>query len=139
MSLQPRSGLPLEPRSGPPSGTSSGAPSGALPEPPIDARTVFEAAGGAETFERIVARFYQAVSNDAVLRPLYPEDLEPSRRHLTLFLVQYFGGPSTYSEQRGHPRLRMRHLPFTIGQRERDAWVQHMTAALDAEALPPPV
>lgn len=74
-----------------------------------------------------------------MLRPLYPEDLEPSRRHLTLFLVQYFGGPSTYSEQRGHPRLRMRHLPFTIGQRERDAWVQHMTAALDAEALPPPV
>ena len=105
----------------------------------IDARTVFEAAGGAETFERIVARFYEGVAEDAVLRPLYPADLEPSRRHLTLFLIQYFGGPSTYSEQRGHPRLRMRHLPFTIGRRERDAWVQHMTAALDAEALPQPV
>ncbi len=105
----------------------------------MDARTVFQAAGGAETFERIVARFYEGVADDPVLRPLYPEDLEASRRHLALFLIQYFGGPSTYSAQRGHPRLRMRHLPFTIGQGERDAWVRHMAAALDAEALPTPV
>src|SRR5919202_3503982 len=108
-------------------------------EPPVDARTVFQAAGGAETFERIVARFYEGVADDPVLRPLYPEDLTASRDHLALFLIQYFGGPSTYSAQRGHPRLRMRHLPFTIGRRERDAWVRHMTAALEAEALPPPV
>jgi len=100
---------------------------------------VFEAAGGAETFERLVGRFYQGVATDPVLRPLYPADLEASKRHLALFLIQYFGGPSTYSEQRGHPRLRMRHLPFTIGRRERDAWVKHMNAALDAEHLPAPV
>jgi hemoglobin len=105
----------------------------------VDARTVFQAAGGAETFERIVARFYEGVADDPVLRPLYPEDLTASRDHLALFLIQYFGGPSTYSAQRGHPRLRMRHLPFTIGRRERDAWVQHMTAALDAERLPGPL
>ena len=107
--------------------------------PDVDARTVFDAAGGSETFERIVDRFYQGVASDPVLRPLYPNDLEASRRHLTLFLIQYFGGPSTYSEERGHPRLRMRHLPFTIGQSERDAWVRHMRAALDAERLPEPV
>lgn len=124
-----------QPLFSPISGTRSETPSG----PPIDARTVFEAAGGAETFERVVHRFYEGVASDPVLRPLYPADLESSRRHLTLFLIQYFGGPSTYSEQRGHPRLRMRHLPFTIGPRERDAWVQHMAAALDAESLPPPV
>jgi len=106
---------------------------------PADARTVFEAAGGAGTFDRIVERFYEGVAGDPVLRPLYPEDLEASKRHLSLFLVQYFGGPSTYSEQRGHPRLRMRHLLFTIGQRERDAWVKHMSAALDAEQLPEPI
>jgi hemoglobin len=106
---------------------------------PVDARTIFDAAGGTETFERVVERFYQGVEDDPVLRPLYPADLEASKRHLALFLVQYFGGPSTYSEERGHPRLRMRHLPFTIGQRERDAWVQHMNAALAAEQLPDPV
>ena len=115
------------------------APSTPSSEPPVDARTVFQAAGGAETFERIVARFYEGVADDPVLRPLYPEDLTASRDHLALFLIQYFGGPSTYSAQRGHPRLRMRHLPFTIGRRERDAWVRHMTAALEAEALPQPV
>jgi hemoglobin len=108
-------------------------------QPPIDARTVYEAAGGAETFERIVARFYQGVAGDPVLRPLYPEDLAPSQRHLTLFLIQYFGGPPTYSEERGHPRLRMRHFPFAIGQHERDAWVKHMNEAIEAEALPEPV
>jgi hemoglobin len=71
-----------------------------------------------------------------VLRPLYPSDLAESKRHLALFLMQYFGGPSTYSKERGHPRLRMRHLPFAIGQAERDAWMRHMTAAVDAERLP---
>ena len=101
----------------------------------IDARTIYEAAGGAETFERIVDRFYAGVAGDPLLRPLYPADLSASRRHLALFLMQYFGGPSTYSEQRGHPRLRMRHLPFPIGQAERDAWMRHMRAAVEAEAL----
>jgi hemoglobin len=103
---------------------------------PLDARSLFDAVGGAETFGRIVERFYEGVENDPVLRPLYPGDLTASKRHLALFLSQYFGGPSTYSEERGHPRLRMRHFPFAIGQRERDAWVRHMTAAVAAESLP---
>ncbi len=109
------------------------------PEQTIDARTLYAAAGGAATFERIVERFYAGVANDPILRPLYPDDLGPSKRHLALFLMQYFGGPSTYSAERGHPRLRLRHLPFPIGQRERDAWVRHMTAAVNAEPLPEPV
>jgi hemoglobin len=102
----------------------------------MDARTVFAAVGGAETFDRIVERFYEGVSGDAALRPMYPDDLEASRRHLSLFLQQYFGGPSTYSEQRGHPRLRMRHFPFAIGQPERDAWMRHMRAAVEGERFP---
>src|SRR5712692_641259 len=93
--------------------------------------TIYEAVGGAETFERLVEGFYAAVAVDPVLRPLYPEDLSAPRRHLTLFLMQYFGGPSTYSEERGHPQLRARHLPFVIGRAERDAWVRHMSEALD--------
>jgi hemoglobin len=93
--------------------------------------TIYEAVGGAETFERLVEGFYAAVAGDPVLRPLYPEDLSAPRRHLTLFLMQYFGGPSTYSEERGHPQLRARHLPFAIGRAERDAWVRHMSEALD--------
>ena len=106
---------------------------------PTDARTVFIAVGGAETFDRIVERFYDGVAADPILRPMYPADLVESRRHLSLFLQQYFGGPSTYSEERGHPRLRMRHLPFAIGQAERDAWMRHMRAAVEADALPPEV
>jgi len=93
--------------------------------------TIYEAVGGAETFERLVEGFYAAVAGDPVLRPLYPEDLSAPRRHLTLFLMQYFGGPSTYSEERGHPQLRARHLPFVIGRAARDAWVRHMSEALD--------
>ena len=100
-----------------------------------DRRTIYEMAGGAPAFERIVARFYAGVETDAILRPMYPDDLEESRHHLALFLMQYFGGPTTYSEGRGHPRLRMRHIPFEIGQAERDAWLRHMTAAVEAEAL----
>ena len=103
----------------------------------VDARTVFQAVGGAETFDRVVDRFYEGVSADPGLRPMYPEDLAASRRHLSLFLQQYFGGPGTYSEVRGHPRLRMRHFPFAIGQAERDSWMRHMRAAVEAERLPP--
>jgi len=98
---------------------------------------MYEAVGGEETFRRLVSRFYRGVTDDPVLRPLYPEDdLGPAEERLTLFLMQYWGGPRTYSEQRGHPRLRMRHAPFPIGARERDAWLAHMMAALDSLDLP---
>ena len=105
----------------------------------LDARTVYAAVGGGETFDRIVKRFYEGVAQDAALRPMYPDDLVESERRLSLFLQQYFGGPSTYSEQRGHPRLRMRHFPFAIGQVERDAWMRHMRAAVEAERFPPEI
>ena len=82
-------------------------------------------------------RFYACVEQDPLLRPLYPANLGPPARHLALFLVQYWGGPRTYSEQRGHPRLRMRHIPFAIGQAERNAWLAHMRAAVDSSAAAP--
>jgi hemoglobin len=99
-------------------------------------RTVYERAGGDAPFRRLVNSFYEQVAHDPVLRPWYPEDLSDSREHLFLFLVQYFGGPARYHEQRGHPRLRMRHMPFRIGQAERDAWVRHMTAAIQEAGFP---
>lgn len=98
--------------------------------------TVYEAVGGMPFFERLVTLFYEGVATDDVLRPLYPDDLEAPSRHLTLFLAQYWGGPTTYDEERGHPRLRMRHAPFAIGPHERDRWLVHMRAAVD-EAAPP--
>ena len=83
-------------------------------------------------FDRLVACFYAGVADDPVLRPLYPEaDLAPAQRRLTLFLAQYWGGPTTYNDERGHPRLRMRHFPFAIGGAERDRWLVHMRAAID--------
>jgi hemoglobin len=97
---------------------------------------VYEAVGGSATFERLVKGLYSEVANDPVLRPLYPADLTSSQRYLTLFLVQYFSGPGTYSEERGHPRLRMRHMHLRIGSTERDAWLAHMSAALDTLDLP---
>lgn len=94
--------------------------------------SLYEAVGGEETFRRLVHLFYQGVAQDPLLRPLYPdEDLSAAEDKLRMFLVQYWGGPRTYSEQRGHPRLRMRHAPFRIGTAERDAWLGHMRAALD--------
>lgn len=102
-----------------------------------DEMTFYEAVGGEETFRRLVDRFYEGVAEDPLLRPLYPEeDLAPAADRLRMFLIQYWGGPNTYSLQRGHPRLRMRHIPFTIGSRERDAWLRHMRASLDELALP---
>ena len=104
--------------------------------------TVYEAAGGEETFTRLVERFYAGVAGDPVLRPLYPRDPQmfaAAGEHLRLFLIQYWGGPTWYSEQRGHPRLRMRHAPFAIGRQERDAWMALMRASVEAEDLPPPV
>ncbi|HEX2903821.1 MAG TPA: globin [Jatrophihabitans sp.] len=98
----------------------------------------YDAVGGEATFRALVERFYAGVAEDALLRPLYPEeDLAPAADRLTLFLVQYWGGPSTYSQTRGHPRLRMRHVPFQIGAAERDAWLRHMKAALDSLELRP--
>jgi hemoglobin len=115
-----------------------GVPSEALPDPSqTRADSFFAAVGGEETFRRLVAAFYAGVADDPVLRPLYPEeDLGPAAERLRLFLIQYWGGPTTYSQQRGHPRLRMRHAPFTVGTAQRDAWLRHMRAALDSLALP---
>jgi hemoglobin len=96
--------------------------------------TVYDAVGGRAFFVDLVDGFYGAVSADPLLRPMYPEDLTEPRRHLAGFLTQYWGGPSTYSEQRGHPRLRLRHAPFAIGDAERDAWLRHMLGSLDAVA-----
>lgn len=94
--------------------------------------------GGAPVFHRIVHRFYEEVARDEVLRPLYPEeDLGPAEDRLRMFLEQYWGGPRTYSDQRGHPRLRMRHVPFKIGPIERDAWLRCMRIAVDEEDLSP--
>ena len=101
---------------------------------------VFEAAGGEAAFRLLVERFYAGVAGDPLLRPLYPdEDLADATEHLTLFLIQYWGGPSTYNAERGHPRLRMRHQPFAIGQAERDAWLGHMSAAVESLDLVPAV
>lgn len=95
---------------------------------------VYEAAGGTAFFERLVGDFYEGVAGDEVLAPLYPEapDFSGARRRLTLFLIQYWGGPGTYSAERGHPRLRMRHFPFPVGPRQRDRWMVHMTNAVEA-------
>ena len=95
--------------------------------------TFFDQVGGHEFFHRLVANFYDAVSNDELLRPMYPEDLSESKRHFEMFLEQYWGGPKTYSEERGHPRLRMRHAPFRINRAARDAWLAAMWSALDKE------
>lgn len=102
-------------------------------------QTFYDAVGGAETFRTIVSRFYTLVADDEVLRPMYPEqDLGPAEDRLRMFLEQYWGGPHTYSEQRGHPRLRMRHAPYHIGPIQRDAWLRCMHAAvasIDAQTL----
>jgi hemoglobin len=95
--------------------------------------SLYEAVGGEPVFRQLVDRFYEGVAVDPILRPLYPdEDLTAAKDHLRMFLEQYWGGPTTYSEQRGHPRLRMRHAGWVIGPRERDAWLGHMRAAVDA-------
>ncbi len=100
--------------------------------------TLYESVGGMETFRQLVEAFYRGVETDPGLRPMYPPDLTESREHLALFLAQYFGGPGTYSEQRGHPRLRMRHRPFRIDAAARDAWLRHMRAAVDKVGVSEP-
>jgi hemoglobin len=103
-------------------------------------RSVYELAGGEKTFRLLVERFYARVAADEVLRAIYPEeDLSGATDRLSLFLIQYWGGPQTYSELRGHPRLRLRHQPFAIGSRERDLWLDHMTAAVESLDLGPAV
>lgn len=94
--------------------------------------SIYKEAGGESAFFELVDTFYARVAEDPVLRPLYPENLEPPKRHLGLFLMQYFGGPQVYSQERGHPRLRARHLPFPVDQMARDHWVQHMREAVDS-------
>jgi hemoglobin len=104
-------------------------PSRSLPS----ARTFYDEVGGRPTFVRLVSRFYAAVRADPVLAPLYPQDdWDGAEARLRGFLEQYWGGPTTYSEKRGHPRLRMRHAPFAIGPAERDAWLRHMRDAVDS-------
>ncbi|MEI8105689.1 MAG: globin [Actinomycetes bacterium] len=99
--------------------------------------TVYEAVGGNAFFVRLVAAFYARVAGDELLRPMYPgEDLAPAAERLQLFLEQYWGGPRTYSETRGHPQLRMRHAPFPVDQSATGRWLVHMRAALDEQALP---
>ena len=94
-------------------------------------QTFYDAVGGADTFRKLTATFYQQEEHDEILRPLYPEeDLAPAERRMRMFLEQYWGGPRTYSDERGHPRLRMRHAPFTIGPLERDAWLRCMHIAI---------
>ncbi len=95
-------------------------------------QTFYDAVGGHATFVRLVDAFYRGVADDEILRPMYPEeDLGPARERLLLFLEQYWGGPGTYSEQRGHPRLRMRHAPFAVNPDARDRWLAHMRTAVD--------
>lgn len=104
---------------------------------PDQPATVYDAIGGEPTFTRLVDAFYAGVAADPVLRAIYPEDdLGPAAERLRLFLIQYWGGPTTYSDTRGHPRLRMRHAPFPVNVTARDAWLGHMRAALDTVALP---
>lgn len=98
----------------------------------------YEEVGGHDTFVRLVDAFYRGVAADAVLKPMYPEDdLGPAAERLTLFLEQYWGGPTTYSQRRGHPRLRMRHVPFHVDPDARDRWLAHMRAAVDEIGLSP--
>lgn len=105
---------------------------------PMPAQTLYDQVGGMPFFERLVDRFYEGVRSDDVLLPLYPEqDLVGARRRLVLFLVQYWGGPTTYLAERGHPRLRARHFPFSIGGLERDRWLLHMREAIDESGAPP--
>ena len=100
--------------------------------------SVYESAGGEDAFHRLVDVFYARVAQDDVLRPLFPDDLEPGKRWQLLFLTQYFGGPAHYAAERGHPRLRMRHMPFPIDGDARERWLGHMLAAIDVVGMPEP-
>lgn len=102
---------------------------------------LFDVVGGEKFFVDLVDRFYDGVETDQVLIPLYPEgsDTVGARRRLSLFLMQYFGGPDTYMQERGHPRLRMRHFPYAIAEKERDHWLLHMISAIDVSVAELPI
>lgn len=105
---------------------------------PDPQQTYYDRVGGHETFAKLVNEFYQGVAGDPPLRAMYPEeDLGPAEERFRLFLEQYWGGPKTYSETRGHPRLRMRHMPFKVTPTQRDRWLHHMHAAIDTLGLDP--
>lgn len=104
-----------------------------------DQQTLYDLVGGEVTFRRLVDIFYAKVEADPVLRPIFPADLEAGKRWQFLFLSQFFGGPAAYAEQRGHPRLRMRHDPFPIDQQARDHWLRHMIDAVDAVGIEEPM
>lgn len=109
-----------------------------IPRGSLQQQTFFEQVGGEETFRQLSRRFYEGVAQDPLLRPMYPEeDLGPAEERFALFLMQYWGGPRTYSEERGHPRLRMRHAPFAVDQAAHDAWLHHMRTAVDSLELAP--
>ena len=106
-----------------------------MPDTPV---TLYDRIGGSESFDRLVRAFYEGIRADDALLPMYPDDdLEGAIWRLSSFLQQYFGGPQTYSEQRGHPRLRMRHAPFKVNPDARERWLSHMRRALDTLELPP--
>lgn len=114
--------------------TDAGAPGA----PDATPTSFYDEVGGHETFVRLVDVFYRGVADDEVLRPMYPEeDLGPAKERLRMFLEQYWGGPTTYSERRGHPRLRMRHAPFPVNPDARDRWLAHMRSAVDELELSP--
>ncbi|HYU86264.1 MAG TPA: globin [Kribbellaceae bacterium] len=103
-----------------------------------EAQTFYDAVGGAETFRKLIGGFYRRVPDDPILGSMYPHDeLAEAEERLRMFLEQYWGGPRTYSDQRGHPRLRMRHMPFAVTPSARDRWLELMRAALDEVALEP--
>jgi len=99
-----------------------------------DEVSLYQEVGGSDFFVELVNKFYEGVINDEVIISLYPDrtNLDGAKERLSLFLIQYWGGPTTYSDERGHPRLRQRHFPFSIGERERDHWLMHMQGAIDA-------
>ena len=117
---------------------SGNIPAGGQPANTQVHRSFYDEVGGHETFEKLTSVFYREVAADEILRPMYPEeDLGPAERRLRMFLEQYWGGPRTYSEERGHPRLRMRHAPYRIDPAARDAWLTHMRAAVGTLELSP--
>ena len=128
-----RAPIPVTPARQVPEMPAPAPPSAQQPDDPEQTVSVFLAVGGQAFFDDLVAGFYRRVADDPVLLPLYPDahDLGPAADRLAKFLAQYWGGPTTYSEERGHPRLRMRHVPFTIGPTERDAWLAAMLSSLD--------
>jgi hemoglobin len=104
----------------------------------MDEQTVYEMAGGDPAFQRLVDAFYARIESDAYLRSIFPQNMEAGKRRQFLFLTQFFGGPPRYAQERGHPRLRMRHFPFPIDQHARDLWLGHMLAAIDEVGIAEP-